>query len=269
MTVFPEPFSSIVLLLLGLVFGSFLNVCIHRLPEGASVVRPRSSCPECGSPIHWYQNVPVVSWLALGGRCAACRARISLRYPAVELLGGVLLVLLWRMLGPGLAFPIAAFFALAMVVLFFTDFDHQILPDAVTLTGFAVGVAVAWLNPFLDGPGPRRLWLSLAGAALGSGLLWGIGALYGRLRGVEAMGMGDVKMMAMIGAFTGPFGVMTTILFGSIGGAVIGLLMIPLRGRTLQDALPFGCFLAPAAMVSLLYSGAVWSVYARILTPPL
>jgi leader peptidase (prepilin peptidase)/N-methyltransferase len=187
----------------------------------------------------------------------------------VELLSGAVLVTLWFYLGPGAAFPIASCFALAMIVLFFTDYDHQLLPDAVTLTGLVLGVAISWVNPFLEGPGWRRVWLSLAGAALGSGLLWSIGALYGKLRGVEAMGMGDVKMMAMVGAFTGPFGVLMTIFAGSVGGAVTGLLMVPLRGRSLQDALPFGCFLAPAAMASLLYSGRVWTIYARILVPPI
>jgi leader peptidase (prepilin peptidase)/N-methyltransferase len=167
------------------------------------------------------------------------------------------------------AFPIAAAFGLAMVVLFFTDYDHQLLPDAVTLTGLVAGVAVSWFNPFLVGPGWKRIWLSMAGAALGSGLLWGIGALYGRLRGVEAMGMGDVKMMAMVGAFAGPFGVMLTIFGGSVAGAVIGLLLVPLRGRSLADSLPFGCFLAPAALGSLLWSGRVWEAYARILVPPI
>jgi leader peptidase (prepilin peptidase)/N-methyltransferase len=264
----PEPLASIFVFLVGLVLGSFLNVCIYRLPIGASVVRPRSYCPSCSAPILWYQNVPVVSWLVLRGRCAGCGVRVSVRYPVVELISALLLLGLWKGLGPGAAFPIAGGFGLAMLVLFFTDFDHQLLPDVVTLPGVAVGLAVSWFNPFLDGAGLNRVWLSLAGAALGSGLLWGIGALYGRLRGVEAMGMGDVKMMAMVGAFSGPFGVLVTIFAGSVGGAVFGLALVPLRGRSLRDTLPFGCFLAPAALASLLWSSRVWEAYARILVPP-
>ena len=124
------------------------------------------------------------------------------------------------------------------------------------------------MNPFLHGQGLHRVWLSLAGAALGSGLLWGLGAVYGKLRGIEAMGMGDVKMMAMVGSFVGPFGTLLTIFLGSIVGAVFGLLMIPLGGRSLRDTLPFGCFLAPAALGSLLFSERVWAAYARILIPP-
>ena len=263
-----EPLASVAVFLFGLVVGSFLNVCIHRLPLGASVVRPRSRCPACGSPIPWYHNVPVASWIVLGGRCARCGARISLRYPVVELLGGCAALLLWRTLGPGAAFPIATAFAWSMIVLFFTDYDHQLLPDAVTLTGLASGMALAWINPFLAGTGWRRVWLAAAGAALGAGLLWGVGALYGKLRKVEAMGLGDVKMMAMVGSFVGPFGVLLTIFGGSISGAVVGLVMIPLRGRSLRDTLPFGCFLAPAALAALLASGRIWQAYWAALLPP-
>jgi len=263
-----EPLISVFVFALGLVLGSFLNVCIYRLPLGDSVVHPRSRCPSCETAIHWYQNVPVVSWIALRGRCARCEARISVRYPVVELISGLLLLALWLFFGPGPAFPIASFFALSMLALFFTDYDHQLLPDAITLTGLAVGLAISWFNPFLDGVGWRRVWLSVAGAAIGSGLLWAFGALYGKLRGVEAMGMGDVKMMAMVGAFAGPFGVLLTIFGGSIVGALFGVLMIPLKGRSLQDALPFGCFLAPAAMGALLFSRYVWQAYSTVLFSP-
>src|SRR5262249_24927279 len=144
-----------------------------------------------------------------------------------------------------------AAFGMAMLVLFFTDLDHQILPDRVTLPGFAFGIAIAWFNPFFGGDGWARIWTALTGAALGSGVLWAIGAIYSRLRGVEAMRMGDVKMMAMVGAFTGPKGVLFTLFFASLLGAAVGLSLIPLRGRTLKDALPFGCFLAPAAFAAL------------------
>ena len=263
-----EPLISVFVFALGLVLGSFLNVCIYRLPLGDSVVHPRSRCPSCEAPIYWYQNVPVVSWLALRGRCARCEARISVRYPVVEMISGLALLTLWLVFGPGPAFPIASFFALSMLALFFTDYDHQLLPDAITLTGTAVGLALSWFNPFLEGTGWNRVWLSIAGAAIGSGLLWGFGALYGKIRGVEAMGMGDVKMMAMVGAFAGPFGVLLTIFAGSIVGALFGVLMIPLRGRSLQDTLPFGCFLAPAALGALLFSSHVWKAYSSVLFPP-
>ena len=264
---FPEPLASIFMLGIGLVIGSFLNVCIYRLPVGASIVHPRSRCPSCETMIPWYRNIPVVSWFVLGGRCGNCRAPISWRYPFVEALSGAAVLGLWRGLGPSAAFPIAAAFVLALLVLFFTDLDHHLLPDAITLTGFAGGMALAWFNPFLGEPGLSRVWSALAGAALGSGLLWGVGAIYGKLRGVEAMGMGDVKMMAMVGAFVGPWGVLFTIFVASLFGAVVGVLMIPLRGRSLQDTLPFGCFLAPAALAAMIIGRRAVEAYFSILLP--
>jgi leader peptidase (prepilin peptidase)/N-methyltransferase len=256
-----EPFASILVGLVGLVLGSFLNVCIHRLPLGESVVSPRSRCPSCGAPVRSWQNVPVLSWIALGGKCASCRSPISWRYPAVEALTAVSLVLLWRGLGPSATFAIAAPFTLAMIVLFFTDWDHHLLPDAVTLTGFSAGIASAWWNPFLGAPGWGRLVASVSGAALGAGALWSVGALYKRVRGVEGMGFGDVKLMAFVGAVSGPPGVAATLFFGSIVGAFIGLALIPLRGKSLKTELPFGCFLAPASLVALLWGRQALEAY--------
>jgi leader peptidase (prepilin peptidase)/N-methyltransferase len=267
MPIFLEPFLSIFVALAGLSIGSFLNVCIYRLPRGQSVVHPRSRCPACKTPIAWYHNLPLLSWLMLRGRCSSCAAPISWRYPFVELLTGAVVLSLWLYFGAAASFPISAIFALSMIVLFFTDLDLQLLPDAVTLPGLAAGLALAWFNPFLGGEGWDRLWLSCGGAALGSGLLWGFGALYSRLRGVEAMGLGDVKMMAMVGAFTGPFGVLLTIFAASLVGAVVGITLIPLRGRSLQDTLPFGCFLAPAALAALLAGRQVASAYLGLLIP--
>jgi leader peptidase (prepilin peptidase)/N-methyltransferase len=258
----PEPLATALVAVAGLMLGSFLNVCIYRLPVGESVVHPRSRCPHCGTLIRWYCNIPVLSWIALRGACAACAGRISWRYPLVELLSAAACVASWRLLGPGWGFAVAAPFALALIVLFFTDLDHQLLPDAVTLTGLGCGLALAWVNPFLSGTDWGRLWTAGAGAALGSSLLWCVGELYRRLRGVEAMGLGDVKMMAMVGAFTGPAGVMFTIFAASLVGAAVGLALIPLRGGSLKDKLPFGCFLAPAAWAALFVARTALSAYA-------
>ena len=263
----PEPIASALVLAAGLVVGSFLNVCIHRLPRGESVVRPGSRCPSCGASIRWYQNVPVISWIALRARCGSCGARISARYPFVEALAGVLALLLFRAYGATPAFAFSSAFALALVVLFFTDLDHKLLPDVVTLPGFVVGAAAAWANPFLEGDAWRRTVLSLAGAALGAGFLWAVGAIWERLRGVEAMGLGDVKMMAMVGAFTGPRGVLFTLFAASVAGAAVGVALIPLRGGSLKDTLPFGCFLAPAALPALLWARPAVEAYLRLLIP--
>jgi leader peptidase (prepilin peptidase) / N-methyltransferase len=256
-----EPAASILVFVVGLVLGSFLNVCIYRLPRGESVVRPASRCPSCSTAIRAWHNVPVISWLALRGRCASCNAPISWRYPAVETLTGLVALALWRGLGPGPAFGVAAAFAPMMIVLFLTDYDHQLLPDAVTLPGFGVGIALAWWNPFLGEPGWPRLVAAFTGAALGSGILWGIGALYKRVRGAEGMGFGDVKLMALVGAFTGATGVAVTLFSASIVGAIVGLLLIPLRGKSLKNELPFGCFLTPAAMVALLWGRLILEAY--------
>lgn len=259
-----EPFATLLAGLVGLVFGSFANVCIARLPEGMSVVRPRSRCPRCGTPIVWYRNIPIVSWVVLRGRCASCRERISWRYPFVEALCGTLFAGLWILYGPSGKLLIAAPFALMLVVLFFTDWDHQLLPDAITLVGFGVGLAAAWINPFLGEPGWGRIWAAMSGAALGSGFLWVIGFVYERLRGVEAMGLGDVKMMAMVGAFTGPQGVAFTLFVASVVGAAVGVALIPLRGRTMRDMLPFGCFLAPAALAALIVGRRLVGAYLTL-----
>jgi leader peptidase (prepilin peptidase)/N-methyltransferase len=268
MASWPEPLSSVFVLAVGLVLGSFLNVCIYRLPRGKSIVRPGSACPACAAPLRWWENLPGLSWVLLGGRCSRCGVRISLRYPLVEGLSGILALGLWHAYGPSVAFLIALFFALALVVLFFTDLDLQLLPDGITLTCFVAGVTMALFNPFLGGSvWWERLWLSLSGAALGSGLLWGVGALYGKLRGVDAMGFGDVKMMAMVGAFTGPLGVLFTIFTASAAGALVGVALIPLRGRSLRDTLPFGCFLAPSALAALVAGRRVVEAYFRLVIP--
>jgi len=264
----PEPLTSILVFVLGMIFGSFLNVCILRLPLGESVVSPRSRCPECKTMIRWFENVPVVSWIVLRGKCSHCGNRISARYALIELMTAGILLALWRVYGPSVELAVAGVFILAMLVLFFTDLDHKLLPDVVTLPGFLVGIGVAWINPFLAQESPwSRVWAALAGAALGAGVLWGIGALYGRLRGVEAMGMGDVKMMAMVGAFTGPVGVLFTLFGASVLGAAIGLALIPLRGRSLQDTLPFGCFLAPTAVAAMLWARDAVDAYLRLVLP--
>jgi len=263
----PEPFGAVYVTLIGLVVGSFLNVCIYRLPHGLSIVRPGSRCPSCKTPIRWYQNVPVLSWLLLRGRCGACRAGISVRYPLVEAFTGAVTLGIWLWYGLSWEFAVAVPFAWAMIVLFFTDLDTQLLPDAVTLVGLAGGFAVAWFNPFLGEPGIHRIWMALSGCAMGGGFLWIVGALYSRLRGVEAMGFGDVKMMFFVGAVTGPQGVLFTIFGGSVVGAFFGLALIPLRGRSMQSTLPFGCFLAPAALAALLFARQVMDWYLGLLVP--
>lgn len=265
-----EPLASIYLTAVGLVVGSFLNVCIYRLPKGESIVRPPSHCPSCRKQLRWFHNVPVLSWIVLRRRCGFCRAPISWRYPSIELASGAIVLGAWWTYGPTPEFIIAVLFAWAMLVLFFTDYDHKLLPDVVTLGGFALGMLLAWWNPILGADtGWPRIWAALYGAGFGSGVLWTVGALYSRFRGVEAMGMGDVKMLALVGAFTGVSGVILTIFAGSVVGAIIGILLVPLRGRSMQDTLPFGCFLAPAALAALLWGQQIAAAYLQLLRLPM
>ena len=270
-------------ILLGLAVGSFLNVCIGRLPRGESVVRPPSRCPECGRPIVWYDNVPVVSYLVLGARCRRCRASISARYPVVEILtaliAGVLAVR--HGLGPAWAFHLA--FAAAMIVLAAIDLDHRILPDSITLNGIWIGVlANVYLgapNPLAQGllglagmehPHPRVAALvgSLAGLIAGGGLLWAVREAFFRLRGVEGMGLGDVKMMAMVGACLGLPLALLTLVLGSVSGAVIGTIFMRLSGKSRDYELPFGTFLGAAAVVAAVSGNEIVRAYMDGVLPP-
>ena len=250
-------------LLFGLLIGSFLNVCIYRLPQDLSVVRPRSYCPACQHPVAWYDNVPLVSFVVLGGRCRHCKAAIAWRYPVVEAMTGALFfVFVWRL---GVTLPAAKYCLLSalLVGLTFADLEARILPDEFTLGGSAVGLILAWFVPvqgyfaFLVSD-PRRA--SLAEAAIGCFLpalfLWFGGWIYFKLRHREGLGLGDVKLIAMVGAFLGLQGALLTLIVGSLAGSVIGYAYIKI---THKDAatyeLPFGTFLGLAAIaISLLPS---------------
>jgi leader peptidase (prepilin peptidase)/N-methyltransferase len=226
---------------MGLVFGSFLNVCIYRMPRGLSVVRPGSACPHCGKAIRFYDNVPVLSWMILGGRCRNCKARITARYAAVELITGLVFLLCYWHFGLTLAALKCAVLGFLLLGLIFTDAETHLLPDKLTLTGFAAGVIFSLLVPVNDLlslalPGVFQLpvsadvsWRvfslmdSLLGAAVGASFLYGAGVAYLRWRGVEGMGFGDVKLMAMMGAFLGLRLTILTIFAASVAGSFFGL----------------------------------------------
>ena len=242
----------------GLLVGSFLNVVIHRLPRDESLVRPGSHCPACGASIRPLENVPLLSWIALGGRCRACRAPISVRYPAVELANGVLWAASFRR-APGWAdFAAGAIFFSASLALAWIDYDFQILPDAITIPTLAAGLALSFLT---HAPGPRR---AVLGALVGGGGLWLLGWLWSRLRKVDAMGLGDVKMLAMIGAFVGPAGVLAAVFFASILGSLAGLLLIAARRGNLRSALPFGVFLAIGGVGAYFFAAPLLDRYRAL-----
>jgi leader peptidase (prepilin peptidase)/N-methyltransferase len=254
---------SIFAIIGGLLIGSFLNVCIYRMPRDLSVVRPRSFCPECQRPIAWYDNVPVLSYFLLGRRCRHCRQPISARYPIVEILTAALFFLIVNAIGPTIIAIKLCLLVALLVGLTITDLEELILPDEFTLGGTAAGLIFAWFVPIDDQitrlllsiwgmhPGP---WMSVVesviGAAAPAGSLGLIGFLFEKIRNKEGLGLGDVKMMAMVGAFLGLSNALLTILLGSIAGSVIGLIYIRV---TRKDAatyeLPFGAFLGFAAIL--------------------
>jgi leader peptidase (prepilin peptidase)/N-methyltransferase len=227
----------------GALIGSFLNVCIHRLPRGASIVWPASACPHCSRELSWYENIPVASYLALRGRCRTCKAPISVRYPFVESLTSAMFMMAWWQYGTGPLFAARAIFGCALIVLFAIDLEHHLLPNVITLPGIAVGFAFS----FLTEPG----WTaSLIGLLAGGGVLYLIALLYYWVRHEEGLGMGDPKMLAMIGAFLGWKLTLVTLMVASLTGTIVGLAMMASGQGTLKYALPFGCFLAVGAVIA-------------------
>ncbi len=246
----------------GACVGSFLNVCIHRLPRRVSIVRPRSACPGCGKPIAWHDNIPVLSYLFLGGRCRHCRASISLRYPLVEASTSVLYALLFLKRGLTLDFALLALLLAALLALIVIDALHQILPNAITLPGIALGL----LSSPLRGTAGRPVIDALVGGALGFTLPWAINEAY-RLwqaaRSVprghreDGIGQGDFKLLAMIGAFLGVRLLLFTLFFGAVSGAIFGVAMMIWRGYGWKSKLPFGVFLGGAAILAV-FVGDPW-----------
>jgi leader peptidase (prepilin peptidase)/N-methyltransferase len=252
---------------LGLIVGSYLNVVIYRVPRGISTVLPRSRCPQCGTAIRALDNVPVLSFLLLGGRCRNCGARISWRYPAIEAATSALFLAGFLRFGISLASPVAALFAALMLALAMIDLDHMILPDVITYPAILLGVL---LQPFAGwaslGDGP---WMAMAGgllgAALGAGLLLAVWTGWYLLRHEEGMGLGDVKMLAAIGAFLGWKGVLVSLFFGALSGALIGLVLMAVRGLDFKAKLPFGVFLALGGLIALFAGEPLVRAYARLL----
>ena len=248
------PLAYATLFALGLCFGSFLNVVVHRLPLGLSIVAPPSSCPACGHRIRPFDNVPVVSWLVLSGRCRDCRGAIPWRYPAVELGSGLLVLAFAAQLGPRAALVPALLFALALLAVALIDWDHRIIPDEISLGGAVVGLFARGLSL----PGVTE---GLVGALVGGGALWIVATLYRRATGVDGLGGGDVKLAAMIGAFLGWPGVFLTIFGAALAGSLAGAVLLATRRAGRRTALPFGTFLAPAAVLAGVAGPFVWRWY--------
>jgi leader peptidase (prepilin peptidase)/N-methyltransferase len=252
-----EPLTLAFLFVAGLVVGSFLNVCICRLPQRTSVVFPASHCPRCSRTLRWFENIPVASWVALRGRCRTCRTWIGATYPLVELTTGVVFAGAYLIYGWTPLLAVRLLFACAMIVLFVIDLRHRILPNAITIPGIAAGLVFGAVLP----PG----WVAaLVGAAVGGGVLYAIAEAYYRLRGVEGLGMGDVKMLAMIGAFLGPQLTLVTLVLASLSGSIVGVTLIVSGRGGMQAALPFGTFLAAGALVAAVSGDAMLAWYVSL-----
>lgn len=283
----------------GAVVGSFLNVCIYRIPRNLSVVRPRSFCPGCGKPIPWFRNLPILSWLLQRGRCAECGRRIRPRYVIVEALTATLFLLIWLRwpllpgtpppLGltplPELGVVLAYWLATGGLILgTFVDFELLIIPDRVTLGGILAGLICGAAVPALHGVTGPCLWtafgyglvlpawassliLSALGAGLGWTILWGIGVLGRWAFKREAMGFGDVKLIGAIGAFLGWRAVLFVLMVSSALGAVAGLTFVAVGCKGLKSRIPFGPYLALAAVIWMLWGPALWSLYLNLLAP--
>ena len=266
----------------GAIIGSFLNVVIHRVPNDESIVFPNSRCPSCGAVIAFYDNIPILSYIALRAKCRKCKEHISFRYPAVELLTAALFVALAWHDGMGVRLPFDLVFVSALLALVFIDAEHMILPNVITYPGIVFAVLARLAIPFLtrtphfdDLPslinGPFEglpIWVAsvggaVIGALVGGGSLWLMGWIWEKLRGVEAMGLGDVKMMFMVGAYLGWRLTILTIFVGVLSGSIVGVfLMARQRERNMQMLLPFGIFLGIGAIGSLLFGSQIVNWYA-------
>lgn len=278
----PQPFIYVVAGIFGAIIGSFLNVVVHRLPREESIVLPSSRCPECGATIAFYDNVPVLSYLMLGGRCRACKTHISARYPAVEAITALLWVAVaWRD-GLSFALPFDLIFITAIIALVFIDAEHMILPNVITYPGIVFAFVARLALPYLMGKphfddldmllagvlAGMPLWAAsliggVIGALVGGGSLWLMGWAWEKLRGIEAMGLGDVKMMFMVGAYLGWRLTILNLFLGVLSGSLIGIAMMMRQGkRDMQMLLPFGVFLGIGAIAALLIGRYIVEWYA-------
>jgi leader peptidase (prepilin peptidase) / N-methyltransferase len=245
----------VLVFIFGSLIGSFLNVCIYRIPRGLSIVWPSSQCPSCSRPIRAWDNIPILSFLILGGKCRNCKAKIPFRYPLVETLNALFFVFLFWRFGPEWDFLVYAVFCSALIVITFIDLDFQIIPDRITLPGIPLGLLAGSLllpDPFLRAE-PLGWKGSLIGALSGFLFYYFVAVAGEKVFKKEAMGGGDIKMMAMVGGFLGWKGIILTTFLGSLFGSVIGIFMIIFRGRERGSLIPFGPFLALGAVVSLFF----------------
>ncbi|NBV49825.1 prepilin peptidase [bacterium] len=233
--------------LFGLLWGSFFNVCIFRLPEEKSIVWNRSHCRSCSTPLKWFHNIPILSFILLRGKCAFCGHRISIQYPLIEAVTAALFAGTWLHYGWSLAWIFYTYFVSSLLVITVIDLRHMIIPDELSLTGILIGVLASFFVQHIT------WWESLLGAALGGGIFMAIAMGYEKFARQEGLGGGDIKLLAMIGAWLGYQSILVVIVISSALGSVVGLSLMLLRKKTLKTAIPFGPFLALGAIVYLFW----------------
>ena len=238
---------KLILFIFGSCIGSFLNVCIYRLPNSKSIVYPPSACPGCQAPIRFYDNIPILSFLLLRGKCRSCQAVISMRYPMIELMAGLFAVCVYLKFGLTPEALIMYIFVASLIVITFIDLDHRIIPDAISLPGIPIGFAASFFSPAIT------YVESLVGILVGGGSLLLVAWVYNLITHKEGMGGGDIKLLAMIGAFVGWQGVLLTIFLSSAIGTLCGLLVMLRSGKNMKMAIPFGPFLAMGAMIHIFF----------------
>ncbi len=263
--------AQIIFFILGLIVGSFLNVCIYRIPRSLSIVNPPSACPGCNAPVRPWDNIPLVSYILLGGKCRNCKGQISFRYPLVELLNGVLYWSVVTSFGFGWHVPLICAFVSALVVITFIDLDFQIIPDSITLPGIIIGLLSASFllpDPFIVHRFALSLSVvgfknSLAGLLFGGGLFYLIAELGRRITKTDALGGGDIKMMALVGAFMGWKSILLTTFIGSLSGSLVGIFLMVAKGKGSKSRIPFGPFLALGALATLFFGNVILQWYFR------
>jgi leader peptidase (prepilin peptidase) / N-methyltransferase len=250
---------NILAFVFGACIGSFLNVCIYRIPAGLSIIHPASRCPQCKSAIPFYDNIPVLSYLLLMGKCRKCKTPIAIRYPFVELLGGLIALACILSFGPTLHGLVVFVFMATLMVITFIDLDHRIIPDTISLPGIPIFFLAAFAVPTVT-------WQASAlGIALGGGSLFVVAWIYQRITGRQGMGGGDIKLLAMIGAMVGWQGVLFTLFAASAIGTVVGILAMIRSGKNMKLAIPFGPFLAMGAIIHVFFGDALIYWYLTLL----
>lgn len=255
--------QAVVAFAFGCVIGSFLNVVRYRLPRGMGVVGGRSRCPECGKVIAWYDNIPIASFIALGRKCRSCGWRIPWTYPLIEIATGLSFAGVWYSFAPAMSVAYSVLVSL-LIVCAGIDYDLRIIPDRLTLPGTVVGLVLS-ITLLRDGPVDEALVGSLLGIAAGAGSLVVVALAYKAVRGIEGMGFGDVKLMAVVGAFLGYRAALLTIFIGALAGGIIGLFLARRSSKGLKTMIPFGVFLSPAAIVSLLWGERLIEAYVNLI----